>query len=336
MEHQPVVGLTSTEIAALWASYMSESMAVCLTKYFLKTNKDAEVQPLLEKDLQNSQTILEKTRAIFTKENYPVPIGYTDKDVNPDTPPLFLNLFPLSYLYGSSRLSLHYFSTYSSSAVREDVRALFSSATTYALDMNGESTRLMLSKGVYDRPAFIPYPEHIEFMEKGNAALFPQWFGAHQPLNVLELSEIFFNIERNYFGMLFLTAFIQVVQDEKIKEYFARGKKLAGKQIEFLNEVLVKDDLLGNIMVNTEVSASTVSPFSDKLMLGIVTMTNSAAITYIGHALSSATRLDLAAEYGKTLTEIMHYGHDGMKLMIERGWMEAPPHAVDRKKLARW
>lgn len=87
-------------------------------------------------------------------------------------------------------------------------------------------------------------------------------------------------------------------------------------------------------MVNTEVTTSTTSPFSDRLILGLISLSNSAAISFIGSSLSSASRIDLTTEYSKLLVEIMKYGKDGMDLLIEREWMEEPPHAPDRKKIA--
>jgi hypothetical protein len=101
-----------------------------------------------------------------------------------------------------------------------------------------------------------------------------------------------------------------------------------------LNDILSKEDLLGTIMMNTEVTTSTISPFSDRLILGLITMANSMAITYVGHAISTSSRIDLTAEYTRLLTEILRYGKEGMDLMIEREWMEEPPHAPDRKALA--
>ena len=87
-------------------------------------------------------------------------------------------------------------------------------------------------------------------------------------------------------------------------------------------------------MMNTEVTTSTISPFSDRLILGLINYTNSTAISFIGRSLSTATRIDLTAEYSKHLLEVMKFGKDGMDLLIERGWMEEPPHAPDRKKIA--
>ncbi len=87
-------------------------------------------------------------------------------------------------------------------------------------------------------------------------------------------------------------------------------------------------------MVNSEVSTSTVSPFSEKLIMNLVTILNTQGITYIGHALATSARIDLATEYSKLIPEILQYGKEGTEILIERGWMEEPPHAPNRKELA--
>lgn len=327
------VGLTASEIAALWSAYMSNCMAVCLSKHFLKYLEDEDAKPLVSESLSNFQDHLAEIKDIFTSEKFPIPRGYSEEDVDLSAPSLFFDLFPLSYVYALSRMDSINYSTFVTCAAREDVRTLFTKWSISSLDMFNKSTSLMLSKGIYDRPAFIPYPDHVEFIEK-KETLLTQWFEPNRPLNVLELSDIFFDIERNYYAATILTAFIQIVKDDKIQQYLLKGKKLANKQIEFLNETLQKDELLGTIMMNTEVTTSTISPFSDRLILGLINYTNSTAISFIGRSLSTATRIDLTAEYSKHLLEVMKFGKDGMDLLIERGWMEEPPHAPDRKKIA--
>ncbi|MBW7453964.1 DUF3231 family protein [Paenibacillus sepulcri] len=333
MRTKQKVGLTASEIAALWSAYISCSMAICLSQYFSKYLEDKEARSLLEESLKRYQAHLKNITHIFTEEKFPVPRGYNDDDVDLSAPSLFFGLFPLSYVYSVSRMDLISYSAYTTSAAREDVRALFSDWMQFSLEMFNKATDLMLSKGIYDRPAFIPYPEHVSFMND-KPGMLTEWFKPKRPLNVLEISDIFFNLERNNYAVILLTGFSQIIRDDQIKQYLLRGKKLANKHIEFLNEILIQDDLLGNNMVNTDVTTSTVSPFSERLILGIITLTNSAAVSFLGRSLSTATRTDLTVEYSKLLLEVLKYGKDGMDLLIERGWMEEPPHAPDRKKLA--
>jgi hypothetical protein len=107
------------------------------------------------------------------------------------------------------------------------------------------------------------------------------------------------------------------------------------KQIHFLNDTLIKDDLLGTVMTNSDVSTSTVSPFSERLILNLVTMINTQGITYIGRALGMSSRTDLATEYLTLIPEILKYGKEGADILISRGWLEEPPHTPNRKELAK-
>jgi hypothetical protein len=333
MNTKHIVGLSSTEIAGLWATYINDSLSICLSKHFLQQSNNEDVKPLIKLTLDISQKHIEEIKNIFEKENFPIPKGFSDEDIDLSAPPLFFDLFPLSYAYGMSRMGMMIYSMLLSNVAREDIRSFFSKCLTSTLDLYNTSVNLMLSKGIYDRPTMIPYPDKVEFV-KNKETFLSKWFEKKRPLNVLELSEIFFNIERNYFALVLLTGFIQVVKDEQIKKFLTKGKDLAQKQIHFLNHTLIKEDLIGNIMVNSEVSTSTVSPFSEKLIMNLVTILNTQGITYIGHALATSARIDLATEYSKLIPEILQFGKEGTDILIERGWMEEPPHAPNRKELA--
>ncbi|MCR2805496.1 DUF3231 family protein [Paenibacillus soyae] len=328
------VGLSSTEIAWLWSVYINETMSICITKHLKQHNSYEDVAVLLQRSLELSEKHVEEIKKIFTKENFPIPAGFSENDLNVSAPALFFDLFSVSYVYGMSRIGMSTYSMIVSSVARNDVREFFTQCLQSTLELYNISVELMLEKGLYDRPPMVPYPDHIEFIRKKETFI-SQWMEKERPLNVIEMSEMFFNIERNYFGLILLTGLIQVVQDEKVKKYLIRGKQLAQKQIKFLNKTFIQDDLLGTVMVNSEVSTSTVSPFSDRLMMFLVTALNTQGIAYVGHALSISSRTDLVAEYSKTIPEIVKFAKDGMDLMIEYKWLEEPPHAPNRKELAK-
>jgi hypothetical protein len=46
-------------------------------------------------------------------------------------------------------------------------------------------------------------------------------------------------------------------------------------------------------------------------------------------------RADIVAIYVRQTAEIGLYAEEGAKLMIERGWMEKPPQAIDREQLVQ-
>jgi hypothetical protein len=107
-----VVGLTSSEIASLWSAYISNSLAVCLAKFFVQHLEDKEAKSLVAASLKHFEDHIEKIKSIFTKEKFPVPRGYTEEDVDLSAPPLFFQLFPLSYVYAISRIDLNNYATY--------------------------------------------------------------------------------------------------------------------------------------------------------------------------------------------------------------------------------
>ncbi|GAE31645.1 DUF3231 family protein [Alkalihalobacillus hemicellulosilyticus] len=323
------VGLSSTEIAGLWATYINDSLSICITKHFLQHSSNEDVKSLIKLTFDLSSKHIEEIKNIFEKENIPIPKGFTNEDIDLSAPPLFFDLFPVSYVYGMSRIGLMTYGIQISNVAREDIRTFFSKCLTSTTELYNKTVNFMLSKGIYDRPPMIPYPDKVEFITDKETFL-SKWLEKKRPLNVLELSEMFFNIERNYFGLILLISFIQVVKDDKIKKFLIKGKKLAKKQINFLNHTLINEDLLGTIMVNSEVTTSTQSPFSEKLIMNLITTLNTQGMTYIGHALSISSRTDLASEYFQLIPEILQYGKEGIDILIERGWMEEPPHAPDR------
>ncbi|MFC0270839.1 DUF3231 family protein [Metabacillus herbersteinensis] len=323
------IKLSSTEIASLWSTYIFDSASICFFKHFLQHLKDEEVVSIVNEALKLSQTNMNYIENIFAKEQFPIPQGFSDGDVNLSAPALFDDLYALSFVYGMSRIGLFNYGIFTSNVARDDVLELFSQILVSTNGLYKTAVRCMLSKGIYDRPPKIPYPNKVEFVEK--QSFLTGWFGERRPINSLELTEIFFNIERNYFGVLLLYGLIQVVEDKEVKEYLKRGKDLANKQIEYLNNLLKEEDLLGTVPVEMEVTDSKVSPFTEKLIMFLITSLNATSFTYFGHALSVTMRRDLAANYSKLLTEVMAYSEDGVNIMIDRGWMEKPPGAIERK-----
>lgn len=86
---------------------------------------------------------------------------------------------------------------------------------------------------------------------------------------------------------------------------------------------------------DSEVTDSTLPPFSDKLMLFFISMLLSSAIGYYAEAMSFCQRRDLAANYAKMIAEIGVLAEDAMNLLIENEWMEQPPLATDHEDLAQ-
>ncbi|TYR81478.1 DUF3231 family protein [Priestia megaterium] len=326
------IQLTTPEITALWTSYIQSSATICFYKHFLQYLQDSEIKPIVEEALFLEQTCRKKVEAIFTEEKFPIPKGFSDKDVDLSAPPLYTDLFALSFVYRVGQVAVPYYATVLTKVGRSDIVAFFDECLQMTTKLYKKALNLMFSKGIYDRPPKIPYPNQAEFIQK-QETLLSTWFGDKRPLNAAELGEIFYTIERNYIGIVLLIGLIQVMKDKEIKEYLIKGKKLAEKQINLLNMILKKENHLGNIPVSMEVTESTDSPFSDRLILFVITLTTSTGIYLLAYTMSTAMRKDLLAHYSMLMLEIMKYSEDGLELMINRGWLDQLPQSPDRDKL---
>lgn len=325
------IELTCTEIGGLWGVYVQESMSVCFLTYLLHHLQDGDIVPLAKKALEISQERMKKIKQFFLAENFPIPAGFSEGDVNLAAPPLFHDTFTLSFIYMMNRLGMINFAFTASNNVRLDVLNFFNECIHTSTDMFGKAVEMMLEKGIYDRPPKMNYPDKIEYVQK--TSFLNGLFGEKRPLNAIELSEIFFNIERNYFSVIIMLGFAQVMEDKKIKQHIIAGKKISEQQIELFNKLLMEEDLLGTVTVSMEVTNSTVSPFSEKFIMSMINILNSVDITLISHALALSMRADLAAHYTKIIGEVMLYAKDTYDLMVERKWLEQPPLTTNRKKL---
>ncbi|RDI45917.1 DUF3231 family protein [Falsibacillus pallidus] len=329
-----VDALTSPEITGLWQTYMQNSAMLCFLEYFQHHMEDEEIMPVLKGAVSFSKKCLDEIKEIFNSEKFPIPKGFSRKDVDFEAPRLYNDLFALSFIYRMHQMAVSFYGTTLTKVARNDIVTLFAGYLSDSTNLYLEALNLMLSKGIYDRPPKMPYPDESEMMPEQPSAI-ETLIGEKRALNAAELGEIFYIIERNYIGLILLTGFIQVMKDAELKRYFLKGKKLAEKQIEIFNDILKKEEEIGNIPVSMEVTGSTISPFSDKLMTFTISTTTSTGIFLIGYALSISFRKDLAVHYSLLMAEIMKFGSDGLKLMTKRGWLEQLPQGINRKRLMR-
>jgi hypothetical protein len=326
------IPLTTAEITALWISYMNCSATRCFYKHFLHHLKEQEIKEILNEVLKTCNETIEKIKNIFEEENFPVPQGFSDKDIDLTAPPLFTDLFALSFIYRAGQMIISHYATYIGKVAREDIVLFFDGRLKETTESYKKSLNLMLDKGIYDRPPKMEYPDSVNFIHH-QPSLLETWMGESRPLNAFELSELFFAIERNCIGIIMLKGFIQVSKDKDVKEYLKQGKKLSEKQIFTFNKVLMKDEFFPTYPVSMEVKNSTVPPYSEKLMLFFISASNTVGLHTLCQAATMSMRKDLTVHYGLFISEVMKYSSVGLSLLIQRGWMEQPPQAADHKNL---
>ncbi|MEH7748464.1 DUF3231 family protein, partial [Neobacillus drentensis] len=99
-------------------------------------------------------------------------------------------------------------------------------------------------------------------------------------------------------------------------------------------KIFREEKLNSPISWQSHVTSSTTAPFSDKWMMYQIQLSTQVAIAFYGAALSVTSRRDLGEKYVALTSELLRYAEDGANLMIDNGWLEEPPKASDRRKLA--
>ena len=327
------IKLTSAEMGKLWVTYVGNSLARCVLKYYLQHIDDQDIKKVLNNALNLSETLLEHIKKIFIKENFPIPIGYTQEDVNLDAPRLFSDEFYLHYLKYTSKAGMSIYSMAIPIMTREDIRDFFINTLNSTVNLITEVNNVLMAKGFLIKPPEIPTPKKVDFIKKQN--YLNGFFGDIRPLHALEIAHLDDAINNNITSKALLIGFSQVAKNEEIRDFFIRGKEMTNKHIEISSQQLHKDNLPSPPLLDDLVSESTFSPFSDKLMLAHKIEMFSMKIRSVGNAISLNGRKDLGGMYAKFLMDIGLYVEDGANIMIDHGYMEQPPKAADRDKLMK-
>ncbi|UOR13671.1 DUF3231 family protein [Halobacillus amylolyticus] len=325
--------LTAAEISNLWTSYQNDSMAICGIKYFLSNIDDSDIRSVLEYALDLSKQHVKKVTEILKAENYPIPVGFTDQDVNLDAPRLFTDKFYLMYILNMGKFGLSSYALALSLVARDDIIEFYSDCVLEAKKLHNDAKKLAKEKGVYVRPPVLPTPEQVDFVKK--QSFLTGYLGHRRPLLGIEIASLAYNAKRNALGQAVIIGFSQVAREKDVQKYLERGRDISKQHFEAFNSILHEDYVSGAIDLAQEVTNSRIAPFSDKLMMYHIATLTASGIGQYGIAMSTSPRHDLGVTYTRLMAEILHYSDDGANIMINHGWLEQPPEAADRKELAK-
>ncbi|PFO08337.1 hypothetical protein COJ85_03590 [Bacillus sp. AFS076308] len=331
MEDQSEIRLTAAEMAVLWSQYINDTSVICMNNHFLEKSTDPEVRTIIEFTLSVAKSNIEFLQGFFKNEDFPIPFGFTEKDVLPEAPKLFSDTFVLMYLRQMSILAMAASSAALGLATREDVVAFHKKVLQAAVKAQDLTRRLMLKQGTYIRPPFISTPDKVDFVEKQQ--FLNGFFGKKRALTVVEITHLFMNVQTNAIGKALITGFGQIAKSEEVKQYLKRGKQIAQKHMDIFSGFLIKEDLPAPMSWDAAVLDSTSSIFSDKLMMFLTSAMIAAGVGNYGMGMAASPRKDLGFQYASLIPEIALYAEDGANIMIKNGWMEEPPQADDKDQL---
>lgn len=327
------IKLTSAEIGTLWTEYVNGTMTDCVNRYMYSIIEDESIKKVFEDAInifaKQKQEITQK----IVKEGFPVPMGFTEADINMGAPRLFTDIFCLHYLHIMTLHGLLAHITSLSVSTRKDLREMYDSFDNDGKRMFNQTIELLLEKGKFQRdPLFYP-EESVEFIENKNFAA--GLLKTNRPLAATEIVGLSFNIKKNIMAKTLSIAFSQVVQSQDIRKFIEDSINIADNQIQSLSKILKDDNLPSPASFETEITESKVAPFSDRLMMYHIGLLYQTGQVYHGTGLASSIRADLAMVYEKVILKNITVVKDWFDIMVKNKWMEQPPLAPDRKEIAK-
>lgn len=331
MEREVTPKLTAAEVGFLWSHYMGNSLNIGIMKVFLAKVEDKEIEMVLRYGYEAALRIDAEIAAILTKEGFPRPKAFTDEDVDTDAPRLFEDTGCLYYVKRMVKLALPAATEGLVNAQREDVRAFFSMSARLGEELDNRATHVLLAKGLFVRAPYLPVQSETKLAGEDFAGSI---LGRNRPLLSIEVAHITTNMMNNLFGNHVVAAFSQVARAEELRRYFYQGMEIANKHIKVFSDTLGDSGMKSPATWDAMPTLSKTPPFSDRMMLALVTSVTAMGMGHYGLGMAASMRADLAVMYARLMTEVGMYLADGAALMIKNRWLEEPPGAPDRAALA--
>lgn len=332
-KNQHLTKSTASELGVIWSQYINDSLSRCTLRYFLNHIEDDQIKEVAQLALKLSEAHLVKIKQFLSKENYPIPVGFTDQDVTVDAPRLFTDTYVIMYL---QIMAIHGMTRYAGavgSSLRADYVTYFMDCTNETMELYSKASKIVLEKGIITKAPALNNQQEVDYIQK--QSFLTGWLGSRRPINAVEISGTYLNLQKTMAKMVLELGFSQVAESKKVREYMERSRQVCHKHFKRLSAMLEEDNLHVPKTFETEVTDSTAPPFSDKLMMYLVTSLLSSAIAYYGEALALCQRRDLSATYFRMITEIGVLAEDGFNILIDNGWVEQPPTATDHGGLSK-
>lgn len=128
--------LSSAEISQIWTTYQEDTASICMLISFVKTIEDPEIAALLQHALELYESHIPKLTNFFTGESWPVPLGFTEADINLSAPRLYTDGFMLYYLQMMGILGMNAYSIAIGTAVRSDIHDYYSECMAETVDLH--------------------------------------------------------------------------------------------------------------------------------------------------------------------------------------------------------
>ncbi|KAA0542421.1 DUF3231 family protein [Bacillus sp. BGMRC 2118] len=325
--------LTSSEIGSLWGEYINGTAVDVVNRYMYSIIEDEAIKAVFHDALKTFEQQKKQIKTFIENEGFPVPIGFNESDLYLGKQRLFTDAFCLNYIHVMTLHGLLGHITALSISVRKDLRDFYDSCDNDAKNMYHQTIDLLLDKGLFQRDPLYYADEHPQYISSND---FKDGFlGKGRTLAATEIISISFNLKKSILAKTLSIGFAQVAGSKDVRKFLTDSEKTADGQIKALSKILQADNLPVPKSLETEVTISTDSPFSDKLLMYHMGFLFQAAQNYHGAGLASAMRTDLVTTYEATILQNLMVTKNWFKIMVKNKWLEQPPLAPNRKEIAK-
>ncbi|KPU42441.1 hypothetical protein OXPF_42260 [Oxobacter pfennigii] len=326
------IPLIVSEISGLYNTYMNDSAAICMLKYFLKYTDDEETRTILYDALSLSERHLEDIKLFLEQDGLAIPDGFGEDDVNESAPRLFTEPFYLFYLGTLAGFGMDGYSLITRYTARPDVMDFFIKCLHEASELLKKVTMFRLSKGLYLKAPRVEVSNKITYIEKDS--FLSGIFGKPRPLLAREATNVFAGSLFDLIWRGISTGFGQVAKSKEVRDFMFKGRDITSAHFEEFSRILNDEDIPVPSISDSFITSSTVPPFSDKLMMFQALSICAMAVGVDGAAIASSMRLDLLTTHSKFGAEIIKYSALGTDIMIKNGWLEQPPQIIRHDQLS--
>jgi len=323
------IALTSSEIGSLWAEYVNGTATHTVNKYMYSIIEDREIKELFHIAINTFEKQKKIIGDFFKEEGFPIPIGFNESDLYLGKQRLFTDAYCLNYLHIMTIHGILGHNTSLCISVRKDLRDFYSSSNLAGNNMYHKTIELLLKKGLFQRDPLYYAEDHPSYVTSKDFS--DGFFGKGRTLAATEIISLSLNLKKSIMAKTLSIAFSQIAGSKEIRKFLTESEKTADGQIKALAKILQTDNLPVPKSLETEVTTSTDSPFSDKLILYHMGFLFQAAQNYHGAGLASSMRTDLVATFEKTILQNLILTKNWFDLMVENKWLEQPPLAPNRK-----
>jgi spore coat protein CotF len=323
--------LDSASIAALWTTYLNDSMALTVLKHCVKNVEDEDIRAILNEASDICSKHIQAVGPMLKKADIALPMGFSDSDVNLKAPRLFTDIFYLFYLANMSNYGMTNYSNALYHAVRPDVREFYLNILTEIINFYYKLSDLMLQKGIFIKAPTVAATKSTDIVDKKD--FFSGIFTQPRSLLLTEVFYVFSNLLTCLAGRALMQGFSQTAQVGEVRKLMRKGDKMLAHHIEVFSDILKSEGVPVPSASDMSVTDSTLPAFSDRLMLfhtALVTLVN---IKNYTEAMSNSMRNDLRTAFVRLSAEAAEFASEGMDILINNGWFEQPPQVVNRDKL---